>query len=125
MAGRKREWPLLTAAEFDSLVRLAPGFSKDQRAVARAVMVKGETLANAGEALGWSRQRVHNAVRRLERLAETRQAAQAAHGKGQFPEQWERATLSGPPDLVAKWRTEAMRAAARQANRPAKKKPGR
>lgn len=120
MVGRRRKRPLLSQAQFDALVMLAPGFTTEQRQVAERVMVAGQTMAGAGKPLGWSRQRVHHAVRRLDKLAE---ACQQAAADRALPANWEKVVLAGPPELVAKWQAEAVRAAAR-AKKGEEKNPG-
>lgn len=95
----------MTAASFNALAALHPGLTDRQREAARLVMVDGHSMSEAGERVGFTRQNVSLQVKRLDRLLDAFELAEAGRAG------WNTVTLAGPDELVAKWTAEAAEAA--------------
>jgi hypothetical protein len=78
----------MTPARFDALLPLLGRLSLDTVQIARAVLVDGQTKAEVAKAAGVTRQRVGQAVQRVEAAADT------------APEGWEKVELWLPPELA-------------------------
>ena len=89
----------MTPGEFDALLPRLGRLTLDTVKIARAVLVDGMGAAEAGQAHGMTRQRIHAIVKRFDAAAK------------EFPRNWRKIQVWLPPELAAQ--VEAMAEKAR------------